>query len=79
MDGEKKYMMLSSVQFSSVAQSCLTLCDPMNCSTPGLPVHYQLPMLTLIKRKWNSSNNCREDIKDKLSGGKKVHYIMVVS
>ena len=28
-----------SVQFSSVAQSCLTLCHPMNCSTPGLPVH----------------------------------------
>ena len=31
-----------SVQFSSVAQSCLTLCDPMNCSSPGLPVHQQL-------------------------------------
>ena len=31
-----------SVQFSSVAQSCLTLCDPMNCSTPGLTVHHQL-------------------------------------
>ena len=31
-----------SVQFSSVAQSCLTLCDPMNCSMPGLPVHHQL-------------------------------------
>ena len=30
-----------SVQFSSEAQSCLTLCDPMNCSTPGLPVHHQ--------------------------------------
>ena len=30
----------ASVQFSSVAQSCLTLCDPMNCSTPGLPVHH---------------------------------------
>ena len=29
-------------QFSSVTQSCLTLCDPMNCSTPGLPVHHQL-------------------------------------
>ena len=33
----------SSVQFSSVAQSCPTLCDPMNHSTPGLPVHHQLP------------------------------------
>ena len=32
-----------SYQFSSVAQSCLTLCDPMDCSTPGLPVHHQLP------------------------------------
>ena len=34
---------LSSVQLSSVAQSCPTLCDPMNRSTPGLPVHHQLP------------------------------------
>ena len=33
-------------QFSSVAQSCLTLCDPMNCSTPGLPVHHKLPEST---------------------------------
>ena len=33
-------------QFSSVAQSCLTLCDPMNHSTPGLPVHHQLPEST---------------------------------
>ena len=31
-----------STQFSSVAQSCRTLCNPMNCSTPGLPVHHQL-------------------------------------
>ena len=37
---------LLSVQFSSVAQSCLTLCNPMNCSTPGLPVHHQLPEFT---------------------------------
>ena len=36
----------SSVQFSSVAQSCLTLCDPVNHSTPGLPVHHQLPEFT---------------------------------
>ena len=35
-----------SVQFSSVPQSCPTLCDPMDCSTPGLPVHHQLPELT---------------------------------
>ena len=35
-----------SVQFSSVAQSCPTLCNPMNHSTPGLPVHHQLPEFT---------------------------------
>ena len=35
-----------SIQFSSVAQSCSTLCDPMNRSTPGLPVHHQLPEFT---------------------------------
>ena len=35
-----------SVQFSSVTQSCPTLCDPMNGSTPGLPVHHQLPEFT---------------------------------
>ena len=34
--------------FSSVAQSCPTLCDPMNCSMPGLPVHHQLPEFTQI-------------------------------
>ena len=37
---------LSSVQFSSVVQSCPTLCDPMNRSTPGLPVYHQLPEFT---------------------------------
>ena len=35
-----------SVQFSSVTQSCPTLCDPVNRSTPGLPVHHQLPEFT---------------------------------
>ena len=38
--------MIYTVQFSSVAQSCPTLCDPMNCSTPGLPVHHQFPEST---------------------------------
>ena len=38
--------MQSSVQFCAVAQSCPTLCDPMNRSTPGLPVHHQLPEFT---------------------------------
>ena len=35
----------SSVHFNSVTQSCSTLCDPMDCSTPGFPVHYQLQSL----------------------------------
>ena len=35
-----------SVQFNSATQSCLILCDSMNCSTPGLPVHHQLPEFT---------------------------------
>ena len=39
-------LQLASVQFSSVAQSSLTLCKPMDCSTPGFPVYYQLPELT---------------------------------
>ena len=39
-------LVLFQVQFSSVAQSCLTVCNPMNCSTPGLPVHHQLPEFT---------------------------------
>ena len=38
--------MFSSVLFSSVTQSCLTLCDPTNHSTPGFPVHHQLPEFT---------------------------------
>ena len=42
----KVAILSSSVQFSSVAQSCPTLCDPMNRSTPGLPVHHQLPEFT---------------------------------
>ena len=36
----------SSVQFSSAAQSCPTLCDPMDCSMPGLPVYHKLPEFT---------------------------------
>ena len=39
-------MIFSSVQFSSITQSCPTLCNPMNCSTPGLPIHHQLPEFT---------------------------------
>ena len=43
---KKKKKELPSVQFSSVAQSCPTLCDPMNRSTPGLPVHHHFPEFT---------------------------------
>ena len=39
-------LQFSSVQFSSLVQSCPTLCDPMNRSMPGLPVHHQLPEFT---------------------------------
>ena len=39
-------VILFILQFSSVAQLCPTLCDPMNCSTPGLPLHHQLPEFT---------------------------------
>ena len=41
-------------QFSSVAQSCLTLCDTMNHSTPGLPVHHQLSEFTQTHVHWVS-------------------------
>ena len=41
-ESEKVGLKLSSVQFSSVAQSCLTLCNPMNRSTSGLPVYHHL-------------------------------------
>ena len=41
-----------SVQFSSVANSCPTLCDPMNHSTPGFPVHHQLPEFTQTHVHW---------------------------
>ena len=41
-----KWLSLLTHQFSSVAQSCPTLCDPMNRNTPGLPVHHQLPEFT---------------------------------
>ena len=42
------------VQFSSVAQSCPTLCDPRDCSTPGFPVHHQLPELAQTHVHWIS-------------------------
>ena len=42
----RKKVRTTLYQFSSVAQSCPTLCDPMNPSTPGLPIHHQLPEFT---------------------------------
>ena len=47
---------LSTPQFSSVAQSSPTICDPMDCSTPGFPVHHQLPELTQIHVHWVSDS-----------------------
>ena len=43
---QKRKALCCSVHFSSVAQSCLNLCDPMDCSTLGLPVHHQLTEFT---------------------------------
>ena len=45
-----------SLQFSSVAQSCLTLCNPMNHSMPGLPVHHQLQEVTQTHVHWVSDD-----------------------
>ena len=44
--GHPGLLSCGSVQFSSVTQSCLTLCDPMDCNAPSLPVHHQLPEFT---------------------------------
>ena len=41
-----KLSFVTNILFSSVVQSCPTVCDPVNCSTPGLPVHHQLPKST---------------------------------
>ena len=45
-------MLKGCTQFSSVAQSCLTLCDPVDCRTPGFPVHHQLPEFTQTHVHW---------------------------
>ena len=49
---EQKAVFNKSVQFSSVTQSSLTLCDPTDCSTPSFPVHHQLPELTQTHVHW---------------------------
>ena len=48
----QQYFSQNSVQFSSLTQSCLTLCDPMDCSKPGLPVHHQHPELAQTHIHW---------------------------
>ena len=49
---QDSFLMFVSHSVSSVAQMCLTLCDPTDCSTPGLPVHHQLPELTETHVHW---------------------------
>ena len=58
-DARLKYQCLSKfsalpacLQFSSVGQSCPTVCDPMDCSTPCFPVHHQLPNLAQTHVRW---------------------------
>ena len=48
----KRHSVLLAIQFSSVTQSCMTLCNSMDCSTPGLPVHHQLPEFTQTHVLW---------------------------
>ena len=48
------YCSIYAIHLSSVAQSCLTLCNPMDCSTPDLPVHHQLPEFTQTRVYWVS-------------------------
>ena len=52
MTQSKKWAKELIVHFSSVAQLCLTLCDPVNHSTPGFPVHHQLPESTQTDIHW---------------------------
>ena len=49
-----KFLISSWGQFSSVARLCPTLCNPMDCSTPGLPVHHKLPEFTQTHDHWVS-------------------------
>ena len=52
--GKSVFLPVSSIQLSLVIQSCPTLCDPMDCSTPGFPVHHQLLELALTHVHWVS-------------------------
>ena len=55
-------IVIPSVQFSSVTQLCPTLCDPMDCSTPGLPVHHQLLKFTTHRQYLIKSNKYSKQI-----------------
>ena len=59
-ENEELKSLFSSMQFSSVAQSCPTLCNPMDCSMPGLPVHHQLLEFTKLMsiESMIPSNHC---------------------
>ena len=46
------YLTIMQSQFSSLTQSCPTLCDPKDCSTPGFPVHHKFPELTQTHVHW---------------------------
>ena len=61
-----------SVQFSSVTQSCLTLCDPVDCSMPGLHVHHQLPEFT--QTHWSFSFSIRPS--EQWQGGKRLEGLL---
>ena len=52
ISGRSFSSVVQSVQFSSVAQPCLTLCNPMDCSTAGFPVHHQLQEFTQTHVHW---------------------------
>ena len=51
-EASQERWMWAGIQFSSVAQLCPTVCDPMDCSTPGFPVHQQLPEFTNTHGQW---------------------------
>ena len=68
LNGFKNKTPIYSVQFSSVAQSCPTLCNPMNHSTPGLPVHHHLPEFTQTHVK------TRDTYRLKVRGWKKLFH-----
>ena len=66
----------SYVQFSSVSQLCPTLCNPMNRSTPGLPVHHQLPEFTQTHVHWLCANSMTLD---KLLNSLESHFFSSVA